>query len=90
MKTGENDTADGAEGSKTQLGKWLSPRELAEMLGVTEDAVYGWVRAAVIPFHRIGRSIRFSPADLERLEKETAILPERVETQESELENRRK
>jgi excisionase family DNA binding protein len=44
----------------------LNVREAAQTLGVSVSTLYGWVWQRRIPFVKLGRSLRFRPADLER------------------------
>jgi len=44
-----------------QKVKYLSPKELADMLGVDITTVYGWTSDRQIPFIKIGRLVRFDP-----------------------------
>ncbi len=39
--------------------RWLSVEEIAEYLGVSKDAVYGWVSVKCMPGHRVGRFWKF-------------------------------
>jgi excisionase family DNA binding protein len=39
--------------------RWLSVEEIAEHLGVKKDTIYKWVRTTDIPFHKIGRLVKF-------------------------------
>lgn len=41
-------------------------RETADAIGYKPDTIYRWARRGKIPARRIGRSIRFVPADIER------------------------
>ena len=43
----------------TNVPKYLSPQELALMLGVDITTVYGWTCKRKIPFLKIGRLVRF-------------------------------
>lgn len=44
----------------------LTAEEVAEMLRVKKKTVYDWVRLRRIPYCRVGRLVRFKPADLEK------------------------
>jgi len=44
-----------------QKVKYLSPKELADMLGVDITTIYGWTSDRQIPFLKIGRLVRFDP-----------------------------
>ena len=39
--------------------RWLSVDEIAEHLGVKKDTIYKWVRTTNIPFHKVGRLLKF-------------------------------
>jgi excisionase family DNA binding protein len=52
---------------------WLKPAQLAEKLGVSTWWVQTEVTAGRIPFHRVGRLTRFSPADVAAIERTTAV-----------------
>jgi len=39
--------------------RWLSIDEIAEHLGVKKDTIYKWVRTTNIPFHKVGRLLKF-------------------------------
>lgn len=40
--------------------KYLSPKELAQLIGVSKLTIYGWTSRQEIPFYRIGRLVRFN------------------------------
>ena len=47
---------------------WLSPKEAAEVLGVTKQTVLAWSRDGKLEASKIGyRTIRISAASIERL-----------------------
>ena len=48
------------------MDRLLTVPEVAELLQVSEWSVKALVRQGRIPVVRIGRSVRFRPADLER------------------------
>lgn len=58
---------------KSNLPKYLSPQELAEMLGVAITTVYGWTSDRQIPFLKIGRLVRFDPLRIDKWLKEKTV-----------------
>ena len=54
--------------------KYLSPKDLAEYLGISLRTVYLWTSLRQIPFYRLGRLTRFS-----RVEIELWLLKKKVE-----------
>jgi excisionase family DNA binding protein len=48
------------------LNRLLTPREAARVLAVSERTLWGLTRSGQIPCVRIGRSVRYDPADLRR------------------------
>jgi excisionase family DNA binding protein len=54
---------------------WLDVPGLAALLGVPESWVYERTAARSIPFHKVGRYVRFTPADVAAIEKQTAQVP---------------
>ena len=42
----------------------LNIRELAQRLGVQVKTIYCWVHAREIPYVKVGRLVRFDPADI--------------------------
>jgi excisionase family DNA binding protein len=47
--------------------KWLSCNDLANELGMSSRTIQHWCRERKIPHHRLGRTIRFSPQDVEAI-----------------------
>jgi excisionase family DNA binding protein len=45
----------------------LSPLEVAEQLGVSDQTVYNWIREKRLPATKIARSVRVRRSDLERM-----------------------
>ncbi|MCG2706882.1 MAG: helix-turn-helix domain-containing protein [Candidatus Omnitrophica bacterium] len=58
---------------KANLQKYLSPEELAVMLGVAKTTVYGWTSDRIIPFIKIGRLVRFDPIKISNWLKQKSI-----------------
>jgi len=49
-----------------EVGRMLTPEEVAQRLGVARLTVYSWIRTGVLPATRLGRRIlRIREADLE-------------------------
>ena len=49
---------------------YVTAKEVAEHLGVTEKTVYKWAREGEIPCRRFGRTVKFSIEDIENKEDE--------------------
>lgn len=45
--------------------KYLSPKDLAEYLGISLRTVYLWTSLRQVPFYRLGRLTRFSKIEIE-------------------------
>lgn len=50
-----------------------SPEEVAEMLGVTPNAVRGWLRDGVMPAFKFGKVWRIKEADLEAFVEKSRV-----------------
>ena len=48
------------------MERWLSVKEIADHLGVKRDTVYKWVRTTDIPFHRIGKLVKFQISEIDK------------------------
>ena len=46
--------------------RWLSVDEIAEHLGVKKDTIYKWVRTTDLPFHKIGRLVKFQIEEVDK------------------------
>jgi Helix-turn-helix domain len=57
----------------------VNERRAAKLLNVCERTLWGWRRAGIVPHIRIGRTVKYSVASLERwiAEQEAASLPPR-------------
>lgn len=53
--------------TKTQDSVYCGARKIAEYVGVTPSAVWGWKRKGLIPSYRIAGTVRFKIADIDRL-----------------------
>lgn len=49
------------------MSAYLTPADLAEMFGATEETILRWRREHSWPSIKIGRSIRFSPEHVEQI-----------------------
>jgi excisionase family DNA binding protein len=57
-------------------GDLIRPDELARALKISQAAVYLWCERQIIPFLRMGKSIRFLPEDIKeflRAKRQAAI-----------------
>lgn len=54
---------------------WLTSEQLAKVLGVSSKWVSDRVTNRTLPHHRVGRLVRFTPADVRAIEKQTAVTP---------------
>lgn len=45
--------------------KYISPKELAESLGLAEQTVYHWVSQRKLPFYKLGKSVRFAMPEIQ-------------------------
>jgi excisionase family DNA binding protein len=59
---------------------FLSKADMASRLNVTERTLENWMRKRLVPFHRIGRTVRF---DLR--EVRTALAARRIDAQQSKV-----
>jgi excisionase family DNA binding protein len=56
--------------------RYLSPREVAERLGVNEATVRSWFKQRLLRFVRVGRLYRVSESDLEEFIERRTFEPE--------------
>ncbi len=52
---------------------WLDSAALAALLGLSKSWVQDEVTAKRLPHHRVGRLVRFSPADVRAIDRATAV-----------------
>lgn len=45
--------------------QYLSARELAEFTGISVHTVYLWIQLRKIPYHKIGKMVRFNKLEIE-------------------------
>lgn len=57
------------------MEKLLNPQEAAELLGVKVCTVYTWSYRRQIPSQKVGKLLRFSPAELQKWLKEQERKP---------------
>ncbi len=55
--------------------RWLSVEEIAEHLGVKRDTIYKWVRTKDIPFHKVGRLVKFQIKEVDQWVKDGKAAP---------------
>ena len=49
------------------IGKLLTLRECSERSGLRESTWRAWILHRKVPFYKVGKAVRISEADLERL-----------------------
>lgn len=50
--------------------RWFSVDEIAEHLGIKKDTVYKWVKQHNMPFHKVGRLLKFQVTEIDQWVKE--------------------
>jgi excisionase family DNA binding protein len=43
------------------MKKFLTIDEVAANLKIAKNTIYGWIREEFIPYHKVGRLVRFDP-----------------------------
>ena len=46
--------------------RWLSVDEIAAHLGIKKDTVYKWVRTTDIPYHKVGKLLKFQIQEVDQ------------------------
>lgn len=46
--------------------RWLSVDDIAQHLGIKKDTVYKWVGRRKMPFHKVGRLLKFQVGEVDR------------------------
>ena len=54
------------------LNDWLDNQEVCEILGISKRTLQSYRENGLLPYSRTEHKIRYSPADVERLLKESA------------------
>ena len=52
--------------SQTLCMKDLSPKEVAQYLGMAEQTIYRWISKRKIPFYKFGKSVRISLEEINK------------------------
>ena len=47
------------------MDRFLTPKQLSELLQVDQSTVYLWTHTEFIPHYKLGRSVRFLEADVQ-------------------------
>jgi len=58
---------------RTNLQKYYSPKELAEMLNISVLTIYGWTSKRKIPFTKIGRLVKFERGKIDNWLRQKAV-----------------
>lgn len=61
--------------SNTTVDEWMTVDELAAWLKLTREWVYDSVQSDKIPYHRLGRQLRFRLSEVEKWLAEAASYP---------------
>ena len=59
--------------------RWLSIDEIAAHLGVKKDTIYKWVRTTDIPYHKVGKLLKFQISEVDKWVKDGKAAPKRSE-----------
>jgi excisionase family DNA binding protein len=51
--------------SLIEQDRWLSVEEIAIHLGIKKDTAYKWVAKKHMPFHKVGRLLKFDKAEID-------------------------
>ncbi len=54
-----------AQGGLFLLSPLLTAKQVATLLGVSEKSVYRWSELGALPSVRLGRAVRFDPAEVQ-------------------------
>ena len=60
---------------KSSGKKFLSPKELAEYMGLSVHTIYLWIQLRKIPHNKIGKLVRFNLAEIDAWLKAQHIEP---------------
>jgi excisionase family DNA binding protein len=55
--------------------RFLSPKELSEYIGLAEQTIYHWVYEKKIPYHKIGRLIKFDIKEIDEFIAKLKVKP---------------
>ena len=55
--------------------RWLSIDEIAAHLGVKKDTIYKWVRTTDIPYHKVGKLLKFQISEVDKWVKDGKAAP---------------
>lgn len=69
----KSDSAKSVE--RTPNARLVTVQDAAVYLAVSVSTLYGWVYQRRIPFVKVGRALRFDPADLDQFIESNRIRP---------------
>ena len=46
--------------------RWLSVDEIADHIGIKRDTVYKWVKKRNMPFHKVGKLLKFQIKEVDQ------------------------
>jgi len=53
--------------------RYIGVKEIAQYLGIKIDTVYGWIYMRKIPYHKLGRLVRFDLREIEGWMREKRV-----------------
>jgi excisionase family DNA binding protein len=60
---------------EVQANRFITPKELASLLRLSEKSIYRLVERRLLPFYRISGSLRFDHEDIEAFIKQGKVEP---------------
>ncbi|KPJ57908.1 MAG: hypothetical protein AMS16_00450 [Planctomycetes bacterium DG_58] len=55
----------GSAEERREVKRFLNVKQLSELLAIAPTTIYQWVREERIPYHRLGRLVRFAEDDID-------------------------
>ena len=64
----------------TKLSKFLTTKEVADLFGLSDETVRSWIQTRRITYIKVGRSVRISEDEVQRLILQGTVMPRREPT----------
>lgn len=65
VSNGKNEEMIGSMQINSFGKKFFSPKELAEYLNISVHSVYLWVQLKKVPYHKLGKLVRFNLEEID-------------------------